>query len=193
MKKHIIIAISGKMGSGKTTLAESLVEKYAGVHLKFADPLYRMHEAIRNILDDYGYIMKPKDGKLLQLLGTEWGRETLGQNIWADLTENRIKQEIDDSEELEQEAFIVVDDLRFDNELNLFKSIQDPRFKIIKIRLEASEEIRRERCSDWRENTAHPSEIGLDHRTSEFDMVIHTDVLSQEEVLNVVCTEIERV
>lgn len=48
-----IVAASGKQGCGKSTLAASLRTKAVGIYdfvsvMKFADPIYELHEAIRN-------------------------------------------------------------------------------------------------------------------------------------------------
>jgi hypothetical protein len=181
MKKHTIVGISGKQGSGKTTLAKSLISKYSGIHLKFADPLYKMHEAIRGVLKEFDYEMKPKDGKLLQLLGTEWGRNTLGQSIWCSLTANKIVNTVLEIDKWDK-AFIVVDDARFENELDLFKALKEihPDWNVLTIRLECPETQREGRADDWRPATDHPSEVGLDGRLKDFDLVINTGMDSAE-------------
>jgi dephospho-CoA kinase len=193
MKKHTIICISGKQGSGKTTLAASLVNKYSGTHMKFATPLYEMHEAIRGVLQKYDYEMPKKDGKLLQLLGTEWGRNTLGQNIWVSLTATSIRNLITQLERWHDKAFIVVDDARFENELEMFYSLRDlnPEWNVYTVRLEADEETRKARADAWRDAVDHPSETGLDLRLDDFDMVLSTKALFKEEVFERVCQEIE--
>ncbi len=192
MNKHIIICISGKQGSGKTTLAEELVKKYSGLHMKFAKVLYDIHDAAREVLGRYGYEMKKKDGKFLQVVGTEWGRNTLGQDIWRDLTRNAIMQAVVDITKWDK-AFIVVDDARFDNELDMFHQLakENPEWNVVTIRLEASEAVRKARCSEWRQDTNHPSEIGLDHRLDDFDIIVSTEIMSKEHVFGLICAEIE--
>lgn len=193
MNKHTIVAISGKQGSGKTTLAKSLVEKYKGSHFKFADPLYDMHNSIRDLLfTKYNYSMKVKDGKLLQLLGTEWGRNTLGETIWSDLTSRRIMSKIHDCDTYENKAFIVIDDTRFENELDMFSYFKEvSNCHVITIRLEAGEEVRKVRADDWRPATEHPSEVGLDHRIKDFDLVLDTSILGAKSIFSFVCAHIE--
>ena len=192
MKKHTIIGISGTQGSGKSTLAAALVAHYSGLHMKFAKVLYDLHEAIRKVMKSYDYEMMPKDGRLLQLLGTEWGRNTLGQNIWVDLTKRAILSAVEQVEKWDK-AFIVVDDTRFENELEMFHALKKeyPDWKIVTIRLEADEDTRRARAEGWRSDTNHPSETGLNHRVSEFDLLIDTARTSKEHVFDIVRREIE--
>lgn len=119
----MIIGFSGKMGVGKTTAIETLEEfaKTAPKIVKFAQPLYDMQEYIyRRIAQVH---QRPvdfkKDRKLLQWIGTEWGRETVSESIWVDiwaqdvafLTQKIIK------------APVVCDDVRFDNEAATIKQM----------------------------------------------------------------------
>lgn len=197
MTKHTIVAISGKMGSGKTTLAKSLVKKYSGIHMKFATPLYEMQSAVLGVLHKYGMQTEMKYGDLLQYLGTEFGRKKFGDNIWADLTKNSIFSTIESLNKWRDKAFIVVDDARFDNELDMFLDMaanEGTELRVLTVRLEASESSRKSRADSWRENTSHPSEIGLDHRLGDFDLVISTDSsdCSEEDTFNKVVSALEK-
>jgi len=183
-KKIFVVGISGKQGSGKTTLAKGLLSQVrCGHHVKFADPLYDMHEAIRGVLSKYGKELAAKDGKLLQLLGTEWGRNTQGENIWVDLTFNRIQQIAAKGEP----ALIVVDDCRFPNELSMFRDVafcED--VGVLTVRLECDESKRKVRAEGWRDTTNHPSETALDGYENGFDMVVDASELNAEAVLSAV-------
>lgn len=165
--------ISGKQGSGKSTLQKAIIEKLISrskakviFNLKFADVLYRMHDAVLKIL--YSYLPKrkiQKDGPLLQVLGIEWGRNTLGENIWVDLLKERIKQH----QVSFNPDYIFIDECRFENEFNAFP-------EALRIRLECPKEIRKARCSMWRDNDSHHSEIGLDDyaKAHKFDLYLDT-------------------
>lgn len=175
-----IVLISGKQGSGKSTLASALVKEYQYENariVKLAQPLYDMHLHIGAVMVKYGLEIPEKDGKLLQLLGTEWGRDTYGTDVWVDALLYRISTSEDD--------FFIVDDVRFRNELSLLQWLPTSRYNVFSIRLEADRDIRKTRCNSWRDNELHPSEIDLDNH-GVWDIVLNTDKLPSDECLTAV-------
>lgn len=119
-----LIGFNGKMGVGKSTAIECLRDDLpasAKVKLvKFAQPLYDMQETIyRRISMVYE---RPgsftKDRKLLQWLGTDWGRDTISKTLWVDLW----KAEATKQSSLNN-AIVVCDDVRFDNEAEAIRSL----------------------------------------------------------------------
>lgn len=165
-----LILISGKQGSGKTTLQHLLAQKLGreAVTLNFADVIYEIHNFALETLSDYDVKVPKKDGKLLQLLGTEWGRKTLGENIWCAIVRNRL--------DLIEPEFAVIGDCRFENEFNYFP-------EALRVRLQAPTEVRKARCDAWRDTDQHPSEIDLDKYAADgrFDLTLPTDIMSPEE------------
>ena len=195
-----VILLSGKQGSGKTSTADDLAHVLSGdgipdgileaittgevkrplnsvLRTRFAQPLYEMHDAVLEVLKSYGLERDiVKDGPLLQLLGTEWGRNTIDENIWVDLVKNKVRASDAD--------FVVIDDARFENEFWAFGA---PR--CLRVRLQCSEAVRKTRCSMWRDITDHPSEIGLDALAEDrkFDLYLDTENLTKaENVQNIV-------
>ena len=181
-----VVLLSGKQGSGKTTTSTLLAEhcfknKWEHSTIKFAKPLYAMHDAVRTVALDYGIPMPEKDGKLLQLLGTEWGRAVYGDSLWTDIarkTVTHLTNVWNNAELKSPTALAIIDDCRFENEFDAFP-------EALKVRLVAPEEIRKPRTHAWRDNTLHPSEIGLDayEAAKKFDLVIDTGTLPQSKVL----------
>lgn len=154
MTEKRIFLLSGRQGAGKSTYAKELVRVLPEcISVKFADPLYALHDACLPIL--HALELRPadmkKDGELLQILGTEYGRKKLGENVWVDAVRRRVNKHL----EAHSKGFVVIDDCRFPNELEAFHDAH-------KIRLVAPEEVRKARCSYWREDTKHPSETALD-------------------------------
>lgn len=155
-----VILISGAQGAGKTTLANALLKeaRIAGFFsqvLKFADPLYKIHDAtLERAHALLGIPKVAKDGDLLQLLGTEWARKKFGPNVWADALRIEIEK-LRRTVPVGFKLLVIVDDCRFENEFDAFPDA-------VTVRLEVPEEIRKRRATSWRENTLHPSETGLD-------------------------------
>lgn len=175
-----IVLLSGKQGSGKTEtqkrLCEMWVQKYgrAAYVVNFADIIYEMHDQVLKVLHQYwpdrGLV---KDGPLLQVLGTEWGRKTIDEDVWVKCLKKKV--------EGCQTGLVVVADCRFENEFDAFP-------EALRVRLMCPEEIRKARCSMWRENTQHPSETGLDHYAfnGHFDNYLDTSRWSPDEICNIV-------
>jgi dephospho-CoA kinase len=165
-----LVLISGHQGSGKTTLSKAMAERFTTLHfdvhrLKFADPIYDMASAALSALEKYGFNINhgAPDGRLLQLLGTDWGRETQGENIWCELTEKRIKKI-----RSHERTIIIIDDLRFLNEAEIMKD--NPK---LLLRLDCEEHERKRRAEKWRDDVKHISEIALDE-FKDFDDVLDT-------------------
>lgn len=187
---QIIVLISGRQGSGKNTLANELrhqLEKFnvSIVEYSFAKVLYQMHDEVLKVMSRYNEVPK-KDGRLLQLLGTEWGRNIYGSDVWVNVVKKEMHQAALLADSVSSRKYIsignmdgkslegnvhVITDCRFKNELSAFP-------EAIKIRLECAEEIRKERIlktpgQSWREGN-HQSERDLDDHTG-WDLVFHTD------------------
>lgn len=144
----MIIGFTGKMGVGKSTAVKELGDKFKLI--KFAQPLYDIQEyAYRRIEGAY---KRPenfiKDRTLLQWLGTEWGRNTLSQNLWIDVWKT------DAEIALFKGNYVVVDDVRFDNEA---QAIRELGGKIIQITSDRTEE----RIDTKAGISGHPSESGV--------------------------------
>jgi len=167
----MILILSGKQGSGKSSIQAEIEkrarEKFRYVFLfNFADPLYVLHEFILNKMESAYGVAKPasnKDGVLLQLLGTEWGRKVHGPNIWVDIMKNRI------AKQPTPKALFIIADCRFENEFYGFP-------EALRVRLYCDEAERKLRTHGWRETTNHASEIDLDkvHDAGLFDLYINT-------------------
>lgn len=107
-----VLALTGKMGAGKSTVATIIEQMFSPVKImKFAQPLYDIQSYA------YGRVGRtlPKEGKnrkLLQFLGTEWGRDQLDKDVWCKLWYRDVALALRHDKDL----FVVCDDLRFDNE-----------------------------------------------------------------------------
>lgn len=111
-----LVGIAGRAGAGKN-LAASMIPEATILH--FADPIYDMLAVMLGMSVDE---LRERDTKesvipwlgksprqLLQTLGTEWGRQSVRDDLWLVLAEKRLEQ-------AEGGGPVVFADLRFDNE-----------------------------------------------------------------------------
>lgn len=152
MSTQLIGLYSAAPGSGKTAVANALRSCGFAI-LPFASPLKKMlaamlsgvgysefeiykfmHEDKEQIIPEFGVSTR----HMLRTLGTEWGRSCVGPDVW--LTHWRIRAQ--------QYTYIVVDDVRFQNEAYLIKKMGGIMWKIMRPGVERASE--------------HASEGGLD-------------------------------
>lgn len=159
MNTHIV-GIIGRKFSGKSTAAGILAEQNGFNVIKFADPLKEM---IRTLFYVAGYteeeteeyiegplkeapvdILGGKSARhAMQTLGTEWGRECIGNEFWTSLFLARAAQR----------RLVVCDDCRFENEANLIAQQGG-----VLIRL-----LRPEQAATGPAPDKHPSEVEMDN------------------------------
>ena len=113
-----IIGLAGPAGVGKSYLARRLTSFAYGELFSFAGNirmgLYIMGLSI-NYEDKRAPVYNGKSTRdLMRSLGTEWGREKVGQDIWVDLLMARIDQ--CDSH------LAIIDDVRFPNEASAIRN-----------------------------------------------------------------------
>ncbi len=135
-----------KAGAGKSYSARFLIEKYGFQTAKFAYPIYMIAEKY--------FGMTEKDRKLLQILGTEAGRDTIRQSIWIDRFEEDMLIIRKTTELLNRQVpKFVMDDCRFPNEHEVLK-----RLGFVGIYIDVPDETRRGRLIG-RDGTAQESTL----------------------------------
>lgn len=129
-----IFGLVGYKGSGKTTLATMGAPENAR-RMNFAQPMRDMLVALgvpQIILDDKSRWNDPLpilEGKSIRhamvTLGTEWGREHIGRNLWVNIAMTRAEVII-----AWEERPVIFDDVRFPNE---FEAIRNSGGRLIAI------------------------------------------------------------
>lgn len=129
--KQVIAICSSSMRSGKSTVADVLVGSYGFKRIKFAGVLKQMllpfFQAL-GIQNPWNYIegdarttplpiISTEENpitarRLMQTLGTEWGRMSVSENVWVDITRANTMRTL----QREQGPGVVIDDMRFINE-----------------------------------------------------------------------------
>ena len=122
-----LVALTGRAGAGKSTAAAGLVFRHRFTRARFAGPLKAMARALfasagfipADVEDMIEGARKetPVDAlggltprRVMQTLGTEWGRDTLAPDFWVDLWRAGAVSALEAGNRL------VVEDCRFENE-----------------------------------------------------------------------------
>ncbi len=120
----MILGFCGKMGSGKST-AVDIIKRITPLGskvevVKFAEPLYDIQEYIYSRIESA--YQRPhtfiKDRKLLQWIGTEWGRGTISDSIWVDIWAAKVEKLRSSGS-----VILIADDVRFDNEARVLRAL----------------------------------------------------------------------
>ena len=117
--------------SGKTAVAYEL-QQHGYISVSFAGPLKRMlsvflnsagygHDMIESMLFEHKEEKIPEFGvtprHLMQTIGTEWGRECIGPDVWVDVWKSSVMKWLDGG------LNVVVDDMRFPNEWDAVRDL----------------------------------------------------------------------
>jgi hypothetical protein len=170
----MIIAFKGYAGAGKDAMANVLVEEKGFLRLSFAGVLRDCMEALdpivfatgdgvdpdepivkryKDVISEYGYVEAKAQfaevRDLLQRMGTEVGRNILGQNIWVEAAMKNVDPNLD----------YVVTDMRFPNEYEAVKQAGGICVNVLRPGVGPV--------------NAHPSETAIDE--FEYDYTIQND------------------
>jgi hypothetical protein len=131
-----IIGLCGLAGSGKSTLARHLADAHGYVIIPFARPLKAMARAFglthREMAGDLKESPCPAlcgktPRQFMQWLGTEFGRQMIGQEIWVEAWKRAVEDAHNDAVadlcDARARALIVADDVRFDNEARVARDL----------------------------------------------------------------------
>lgn len=147
------IAICGKMCSGKTTIA-NLIKEYDNRYEIFS--FGKKVKVIANEL--FGMDLNNKNRSLMVQIGTKMREIDL--NVWA----NYIINETKDKE------FCIIDDLRFQNELDL---LQENNWKIIQLNID--EDLQIERLKKLYKDTYQDHINNKNHLSEKNDLVFKSE------------------
>lgn len=131
-----LIAFTGLKTAGKTTAKEYFMalDKYP-VQMSFATPLKRALLAMGFSHAEIYRMDKeetiPPFGKsyrtLMQTLGTDWGRNMIHKDIWLFMFERQYRLEVKSGT-----TIVVIDDIRYDNEADLIRSLGGKIIRVVR-------------------------------------------------------------
>lgn len=128
----MLIGLAGAAGAGKGSVANFLVAK-GFTEIAFADPIYAAISGMTGIsiakLKDRSLKERPIQGigksprELLQLFGTEFGRNMIRESVWIDIAMRRAA---------EVGCSVVITDVRFDNEADAIRISGGAIWKVVR-------------------------------------------------------------
>lgn len=159
---RMIVGLGHQARVGKDTAGQILTQYYGFTRMAFADilksfayaldPIIVAPRRLSHIVDTEGWERGkeyPEVRRFLQVLGTEGGREHLGENVWVDPVMRQVQS---------QPGLYVITDVRFPNE---FDAISEAGGFLIKLTREGSG------------TGKHSSETALDG--ARWDRIIQND------------------
>ena len=165
-----IIALTGRKGSGKTSLARILSKSHDYWIIPLANPIKVMVEALlkyqgcpqetaqRMLRGDLKeeptfYFAGKSPRYVMQTLGTEW-RNLISENLWLDIWENAIYRS----------QKVVVDDLRFPHEAERMKKLGGKVIRIARPGIES--------------DNSHPSESAIDQLPVDLELTNDSSIFN---------------
>lgn len=116
MPQAPLIGIAGRARSGKDTVANFIIAAIGGYRYSFADPIRTMLAPLGVDMNDPYWQARKEDvipalgvspRRMMQTLGTEWGRNLINPDLWLVMAHQRL---------LRNGPGMVISDVRFENE-----------------------------------------------------------------------------
>lgn len=168
-----LIAFCGPSGAGKSTAAMAIRAAVTNAEiLSIAEPIKKMVDAMSPAIAEcskeasHPALCGRTKRHALQTLGTEWGRNCIGEDIWINIWRERAEEVWAAS----PSRLILVDDLRYLHEERVIRELGG---KIVRV---FSPRVSRPHCDPFYE---HPSE--RDWRTMAWNRSFNNDYASKEE------------
>lgn len=145
-----IIGIHGRLESGKTTFAKQIVRSLT--HERLVSTI-NFSDALKEVAFSMGWngLKDVRGRRMLQLLGTEVGRELINKSIWVR------KWKVAAAEALTLQRVVVAEDVRFRNEASTILAVGGLLVKVVRPSVEPPQR-------KWwqRKPVDHASEVPLE-------------------------------
>jgi len=143
------IALGGKMGTGKSSIADFLVKAFQFKRYSFAAKLKELARELFN--------MDIKDRVLLQMLGTKI------REIEADAWVNYVMKQVNTEAPLR----CVIDDMRYLNEADI---LRENGFILVKLQCSTNVRLNRNITGLNKRTATHPSEVEIDAIDADYEI-----------------------
>lgn len=166
MQKSLVIGIHGFARTGKDSVANFILAHRGGYLYSFADPIRAMLMPIGVDMKDPYWQDRKEDvipalgvspRRMMQTLGTEWGRELINPDLWLILAKQRL---------LNYGAGMIIADVRFENEATW---VRKQGGRVIHVIRTAAAPV-----------ATHASENGLEYKAEEGDVILLNEGSLQE-------------
>jgi hypothetical protein len=169
----MIIGLTGRKRSGKSTIAQALVHK-GFAEMSFAEPIRTFTKILLGL--DHAGLEEAKEKPIdwldgvttryiMQTLGTEWGRQTIHPDIWIRYLTRRLTAPSN------LNADIVISDIRFDNEAIALRELGA---KIVRVERPGGGE------------DAHVSEAGVSLRYVNFGVMNNGELAAVNDIADLI-------
>jgi hypothetical protein len=158
-----LIGIGGRLRSGKDTVADYLVERQEFTKewmsrplddaMKILDPLIQMPGQEGATFQRYTWLRghsdyteakkNPEVRRFLQVLGTDFGRKMIHEDVWVNIAAKSIQELLDRGEH------VVLTGVRFPNELEMIKRLGGDTWWIERPGVDTSSEHESEQALKW--------------------------------------------
>lgn len=127
----LLVGVAGKAGAGKDTVSQFLCDLFRFQSFAFAEPLKKALQAMLDLGDEHVNgelkecelpLLGVSPRRLMQTLGTEWGRDTVRQDFWLKVMERRYVEHRRLCWRLQMNCLVAVSDVRFNNEADWVRS-----------------------------------------------------------------------
>lgn len=179
----MLIGITGKLESGKTTIANFIEKIYPDenvIKLAFADPLKEMIYKAGICKEEELWGKKTKFSRLmLQKIGTDIFRNQIDENFWVNEIAMKI---IDINDQYDKNCIIVIHDVRFLSEANCIKSFNGKIIRVIRSEDTKNDydKFKKYICSffDKNDKNKHVSETEMDQIKEDYLIGNNKDLFS---------------